>query len=113
MGTEEQTRHADVISVTKLLMHDMRLTTIAQARLDPWMEEGCWTIGPIPCALRTHHTRNTIAAMGVSTVFTTKKWRLLRRRESESRTEHLLLRTSCAQETITMAAIGARTRRST
>lgn len=78
MGTEKQTRHADVRSVTKLLTHDMRLTTIAQARLDPWMEEGCWTIGPIPCALRIHHMRNTIAAVGVTTVFTTKKWRLSR-----------------------------------
>jgi len=68
---------AFVISVTKLLMHDMRLTTIAQARLDPWMEEGCCTIGPIPCALKIHHMRNTIAAVGVTTVFTTKKWRIL------------------------------------
>lgn len=27
-------------SVTELLMHDMRLTAIAQARLDPWIEAG-------------------------------------------------------------------------
>ena len=64
-----------------LLMHDMRLTTIAQARLDPWMEEGCCTIGPIPCALMIHHMRNTIAAVGVTTVLSTKKWRLFSRRE--------------------------------
>lgn len=84
MGTEKQTRHADVRSVTELLMHDMRLTTIAQARLDPWMKEGCWTIGHMPCTLRIHRMRNTIAVIGVTAVFTTKKWRLSRRYKRQS-----------------------------
>jgi hypothetical protein len=60
-------------------MHDMRLTTIAQARFDPWIVEGCWTIGPIPCAFTIHHARNIIAAMGVMIIFTTKKWRLFQK----------------------------------
>lgn len=67
---------AFVTSVAELLMQDMRLTTIAQARLDPWMVEGWCTIGPMPLAFTIHHTKNIKAAMGVTIIFTTKKWRM-------------------------------------
>jgi len=68
-----------VTSVAELLMQDMRLTTIAQARLDPWIVEGWCTIGPMPLAFTIHHTKNIKAAMGVTIIFTTKKWRLSER----------------------------------
>lgn len=73
MKAEKRAKRADVRSVTELLMQDMRLTAMAQARLDPRMEAGWCTIGPIPCALTMHHMRKTIAAIGVTTIFNTKK----------------------------------------
>lgn len=63
-------------SVAMLLMHDMRLATMFQPSTLPCTVLGCRTMGPTPCALTMHHTKKVMPAMGTTTAFTVKRWRL-------------------------------------
>ena len=65
-----------VMSVAILLMHDIKLDTIAQENSGPWIVAGCLTMGPTPCALTMHQTKKVMPATGATMALSVKRWRL-------------------------------------
>lgn len=60
-----------------LLTHDIKLATMAQPRDEPWIFEGCRTMGPTPCALTMHQMKNVMPAIGTIMALTVKRCRTL------------------------------------
>ena len=63
--------------VAKLAIADMIPITIPHANLDPEASAGCFTIGPIPCALTMAQMKNVMPAMGTTKALTVNKCRIL------------------------------------
>ena len=63
--------------VAILLMHDMRLTTIAHPNSEPCTVAGCDMMGPTPFALTMHQIKKMTPAAGATMALSVKRWRLM------------------------------------
>ena len=62
--------------VAILLMHDMRLITIAHPNSEPCTVAGWEMMGPTPFALTIHQIKKMMPAAGATMALSVKRWRL-------------------------------------